>query len=442
MAPTEPASVGVALIARDAANTLGACLDSIRPFVEQIVVAVDELTTDRTAEVAWKCGADVVTPVKVSDWHECPDHGRVLAQHFARARNVSFGYLDPDLDWWMWIDADDVLEGGEHLKAALAGVPDEACGVWLSYVYSSLNNYKSVNTVFDRERLLRTRWRGQPLRWEWEYRVHEVVKPVGVEPVWARENRVRVLHQEGVHKSGNSAKRNLLLLEIDLEEKGEDARTVFYVANQYFAMGEMAPAAEWYERLTQIRGANPYEVWQSFCYLSLAYERLGDLDNATRAAYCAIDVTPDHPEPYFRLATIYCLAGEYRKTLTWDRLARTKKPPPNFVFTNPLDYSYNSRTALADAYARLGHVSEARELLEQADAVVPSEKLRATIAHYTRMEADARVAQAFVELAAVLPTDRMLALYSWLPEGVKAFGRTRDAAVPAMLEKRNKRCAA
>jgi tetratricopeptide (TPR) repeat protein len=438
----DPASIGVALIARDAENTLGTCLDSLRPYVKQIVVAVDTLTQDKTAQVARDHGADVVTEVRVSDWHECERHGRVLAQHFANARNESFKHLDPALPFFGWIDSDDILQGGEHLPEVLAGVPEDSCGLWLSYVYASVNNYQGVTTLFDRERILRTRRHGQPIEWRWEYRVHEVVKPVGLEPRWARDERVRVLHQEGVHKSQNSAKRNLLLLEIDLEEKGPDARTVFYVANQYYAMNELALAAQWYERVPSLPDANPYEAWQALVYQSEAFERLGDLDQATRAAFCAIDVTPEHPEPFFRLASVYCAAGEAAKCVYWDRVARTKKPPPPFVFTNPLVYSYNSRTALADAYARLGYVSAAREQLEQACAVVPGEKIAETIARYRGMEHDAQVASAFVLMAEQRSDEEVVRLYAGLPESVKAFGRARDRAIPAMLRLRDTRYAA
>ena len=50
-------SLGFALIAKDAEHHLGACLESIRPIAEQIVVCVDERTTDKTARVAKKYGA-------------------------------------------------------------------------------------------------------------------------------------------------------------------------------------------------------------------------------------------------------------------------------------------------------------------------------------------------------------------------------------------------
>ena len=76
--------------------------------------------------------------------------------------------------------------------------------------------------------------------------------------------------------------------------------------------------------------------------------------------------------------------------------ARTKVRPPPFVFQNPLDYTHNAPLVLAEAYSRLGHVVEARELLEQADAVIPKEHHKERIASYRRMEADVKVAQAEV----------------------------------------------
>ena len=424
------------MIARDAEHTLGACLDSVRPWIQQIVCCVDELTTDATADVARAHGADVVVPIKVSDWHECEQHGRVLAQHFGQARNESFTYLDASLDAYLWIDADDILDGGEHLAEVLAGCPDDALGYWVPYVYASAHNHTAINTVFDRERLLRARAGGRPIPWRWEHRVHEVVKPADRAQRWVRTEAVRVLHQEGVHKSHDSAKRNLLLLEIDLEERPDDSRSVFYVANQYFAMGRMPEAADWYERLTGMRDANPYERWQSFVYQSIAFERMGDLDQATRSAFCSIDTIPDHPEPYLRLASIYCAAGEFAKTVYWDRVARQQRPPPPFVFTNPMDLSYNSKTILADALGQMGRFGSALRLLEEADAVAPNEKVEEAIARYRGLLAAGQKATGFVALCEGRSDEDIVALYRTLPEEVKSLGRTRDVAAPAMLRLR------
>ena len=248
------ASVGVAVMAKDAAKTLPVLLQSIRPFVKQIVVGVDERTTDNTAKVARRFGADDVFPLHVSDIHDCVIHDQVLVQHFGNARQETFKHLDRNLDWWMWLDADDVLERAELLKPTLEGLNEECIGLWLHYEYGYVtraDGTRKVNTLFDRERILRTHFHGEPVRWEWEGRVHETVKPVNAPYNWGFDNQIVVVHQPGIHQTNDSAPRNLLLLEVDYETDPTSARTVFYLGHTYFALGDYARAAQWYERFTQ-----------------------------------------------------------------------------------------------------------------------------------------------------------------------------------------------
>ncbi len=432
--------MGVAMIARNAAETIGPCLDSIRPFVEQVVVCVDVLTTDDTAKVARAHGAEV-HPIQISTWHECDAHGRVLAQHFARARDESFTYLRDDLDWWMWLDSDDVVYGADKLSTILPQLDDKYIGAWLPYWYSTING--TPNTVFHRERILRPR-----VGWEWKFRVHEVVKPQHDGP-WFGTQDIRIVHQEGIHKTDSSAARNLLLLEIDLEETGDDPRTLFYIGNQFFAMAQWELAIEWYERLLSLRHHNPYERWQSAIYLSMAYERVGNLELATQSAFVALDEKPEHPEPYFRLACINNRAGRFEQVVWWTRIGRTMcTEPPFFVFKNPLDYTFNNRTTLGDALAQMGYLKQAREEWEAAYAVLQDPQIGAAIERAKGMELAEGQASDFVHAldamdryvlpAGYAPAGNGLvrAMYDSLAPEVRAFGRVRDAAIPRLLAHR------
>lgn len=440
---TERASIGVALMARDAAETLPKCLDSLRPFVQQIVVGVDVTTTDKTAKVAKKHGADIVFPLTVSEEHTCPRHGTIQAQHFARARQATWAKLDPSLDFHLWIDADDILKGGEKLLGLTQRIlASPAIGAWFSYHYATLKDGAVTNTLFHRERLCRThRPDGVPIVWEWQQRVHEVIAPKNVpQPQWLINDQEcpEVFHQEGRHSSHNSSTRNLTLLEIDLEENPNDHRAMFYMGNQMFALGRWAEAIYWFERLGQV-GKNHYELWQAWTYASIAYERLGDLNGATQAAYAAMDVEPKHPEPYQRLASIALLAGEFEKCLYWTTQARTKEEPPFFVFKNPLDYSFNIRMPAADALAALGRVPEARAELEEAYKAMPDERVATSIAHYQGLERDHAVANAFLTLNHGQDDAAVIANYENLnlPMGVRQFGRLRDRVMPAYIRRRS-----
>ncbi len=435
------ASIGVAIMARDADGMLPKCLDSLRPFVTQIVVGVDVNTTDKTAKIATKHGADLVFPITVSEEHTCPQHGTVMAQHFAKAREQTWAKLDPKLDFFLWIDSDDILKGGEKLVDICAKLKDSpAVGAWMPYHYATLDNGRVTNTLFHRERLCRThRPDGVPIVWEWQHRVHEVIAPKNVsKPQWLMLQEPAIYHQEGRHSTHNSSTRNLLLLEIDLEENPNDHRAMFYLGNQYFALGKWLEAIYWYEQLCRL-GKNHYELWQAWCYASLAYERLGNLDGATQAAFAAMNVEPHHPEPYLRLASIASLTGENEKCIYWTEQARTKTEPPFFVFKNPLDYTYNARMPLADSLAGLGRVSEARVELEEAYKIIANERVGEAIQHYVSLERDQSTANAFLVLNQGQTDQTVIDNYERLnlPDSVRQFGRLRDRVIPAYVRRRS-----
>lgn len=430
------ADLGVALICKDGEHTLGPCLASIKDYVKQIVVCVDERTTDKTKKVARKYGAEI-HDVRVSEEHECDYHGKVWAQHFARARTESFRYLDPTLEWWMWLDADDTVPNAAHLPELLPRIDPHYCAIWLPYVYSTIEGRS--NTEFHRERILRTRvltpeGEVRPQGWEWRYRVHEVIAPVPDGPMFGNDS-VKIVHQANQHKSESSAARNLLLLEIDLEQDPNDARAVFYMGNQYFAMQRWREAAEWYERLLSLRHGNVYERWQTAIYLSMAYERLGNLEQATQSAFCAIDEAPWHPEPYYRLAAINLATGRFDHVEYWTDLGRTKtKKPPFFVFKNELDYSFNNRICLADALGQQGRLDEAEAELREAMAVLPDPNVEKALTNMARQKELIDKANAFVGAARAGASPEMLYdLYSKQDPDVQAIGQVRNLVMPAVL---------
>jgi glycosyltransferase involved in cell wall biosynthesis len=81
------------MIARDNERTIGAALETIRKYVDDIVV-VDTGSKDRTPEIAVGLGARVFH----FDW--CDD--------FSAARNESIRHALGE--WVFWMDTDDVID--------------------------------------------------------------------------------------------------------------------------------------------------------------------------------------------------------------------------------------------------------------------------------------------------------------------------------------------
>ena len=108
--------LSVAMIVRDEAKALPACLASIRGLWDELVV-VDTGSTDDTVAIARGFGARVETFAWVDD--------------FAAARNFSLACCTGD--WILVLDADEAVDALDHgtLRLALEAAGIEAFGLWI-----------------------------------------------------------------------------------------------------------------------------------------------------------------------------------------------------------------------------------------------------------------------------------------------------------------------
>src|SRR3979411_569261 len=105
--------VALAVIARNEEQFIAGCLDSVRPFIDEIVV-LDTGSTDRTVEIARAHGARV-------------EHFRWI-NDFGAARNAAVDAVTAD--WVLMLDADDRLtpESGPVLPQLPYRLPSHCHG--------------------------------------------------------------------------------------------------------------------------------------------------------------------------------------------------------------------------------------------------------------------------------------------------------------------------
>ncbi|UZK65912.1 glycosyltransferase family 2 protein [Sphingomonas sp. M1-B02] len=98
-------TIAAVLIVRDEARCIARCLDSVRPYVDRMLV-LDTGSTDATPMLAAAAGAEV---------HHLP-----WPDDFSIARNHALDLADAD--WNLVIDADEwIVEGGDALRAWCRG---------------------------------------------------------------------------------------------------------------------------------------------------------------------------------------------------------------------------------------------------------------------------------------------------------------------------------
>ncbi len=160
-------TVSLSMIVRDEADTLGACLASVREFVDEMVV-VDTGSEDDTVAIARAAGAVV---------HHLPWPG-----DFAAARNAALAWLSGD--WVLVLDADERLrpEAMAPLRQAMAQ-PDGLLITLLRQECGALQSpYSSVSRLFRRHPAI-----------VWSRAYHALVDD-SVEALLEREPHWRLLH--------------------------------------------------------------------------------------------------------------------------------------------------------------------------------------------------------------------------------------------------------
>jgi glycosyltransferase involved in cell wall biosynthesis len=197
--------IAAVMIAKNEQRCITRALDSIRPFVDAMIV-LDTGSTDETIAYAQKAGAAVYS----YSW--CDD--------FSKARNAALDHSPAQ--WNLIIDADEYLvSGGEHLPSLASDPPSYVGAVAMESLYTHEGNTHSARNWLTRLLPQSVRYAG---------RVHE--QPIHQLPV--RHLPLHFAHdgyqpQQHAHKRG----RNAVLLRAELQQSPDDAYLHYQLGKEY-----------------------------------------------------------------------------------------------------------------------------------------------------------------------------------------------------------------
>lgn len=346
-------TLGVAIIARNAQDTIGKCIKSFEKHVDEIAVVLAGESTDDTAKAAKKASKKV--KLYAFKW----------VDDFAAARNFSLSKLNTD--WMLWVDADDEIKGAENLKKICEKIDPKVACVWFPYEYA-FDEFGNLTTLYERERLLRTK-----NGWVWRSRLHETVSPM-IEGEFVRSDDVIIKHN---HSGESRNDRNFKHLDLMYKEDPEDRRVWLYFGHQFFAARNFQKSAEWYLKFGTDNQVLPIEKYQALCYASKSLLELNDHEQATDVALSAVNLYPQYIDAYLDLARGKCVGGDYDTAIHWALLTDHKEliqEPPHVIFINPLDYQFNKLAILMECYLKKGDFQKALFYAVEMNKVRPTLK--------------------------------------------------------------------
>ena len=383
--------IAACLIVKDAAEIIEKCLDSIRPYVDEINV-YDTGSSDGTLALLEKLAQhdhwvvekatgriiqDPRQPEGQEDFPAIPlapirvERGE-WRDDFAWAREQSFAMCSDDVEWVIWLDDDDVIVGAEHLRMLAATAPQDCDAFGFLYEYARDEAGNCVCQLW-RERLLR-----RSAGYTWRNPVHEVlVPPEGALPViqFVPPELVRYIHDRPADRYPTD--RNLAILTRE-KEKAEaegrpiDPRTLAYLGTELMAQGKFAEATEYLHAYI----GRPDACWsdercQVHHKLATCLNILGNPLGAIEVELQAVKERHDWAENYIGLAQSYSSVGNWPAALHYAESAMKFGMPQSALILNPLEFSLMPLLIAAEAQARLGQVEQARARLAQLVQLFP-----------------------------------------------------------------------
>jgi glycosyltransferase involved in cell wall biosynthesis len=322
-------ALSLCLIVRDDPTGLRRCLESARPYVEEICI-VDTGSRDETPAVAREF-AD-----KFEVWEGCNDEAGKIAD-FGAARRRSFALASHNRV--LWLDSDDELIGGEHLAGLVAPLEQDDY-LMLAYDYTQDAQGRSV-CLHWRERVVDRR------SFVWVGQVHEVLAPVGhgiacpacaledetlrmalaapirhTRPIQVEE--VRVIHHRQRLNKPSDPERNLRILDRHHARHGDlSVRDLYYRGLELGYQGRLRESIASHKLYVSRSG---WDDEKALATLEIArhHAALGEYAEARDWAGQALQVRETWAEPYFLLGQCWYHLAQAAKGVervrNWERV--------------------------------------------------------------------------------------------------------------------------
>lgn len=361
------------------AKSLKRCLTSAAPFVDGIFVTLTGPTnTLKEAEkvckefdatvsyerALWIADQEAVDWLKEFFGYEPKLKVGDKLFRFDVARNANFSQVPKDYDFILWLDSDDVLIGGEKLRDVARVAQEQGIeATYFNYLYQcEFNEDGSIKNVLIEH--LRERLVVNSGVYKWIAPIHETL--IEQKPTRKTDNYdCQVLHLATHEDRLASLDRNLKNLELSIfDTKGEDPRPVYYLAKAYFDIRttesdeRLIPLIQQY-LVGEHKSGWPEERAQACDYLAETYRRLGQFNNAVKAAHNGLIEEPQNPFLFLSLAVSSCDRQDWDQALFWIKLATQVPQKKSTLVRNPLDLQLRTLQVIYNACLNLGKVDEA-----------------------------------------------------------------------------------
>ena len=350
-------TIALCMIVKNESKVIERALNSVKDFVDYVVVC-DTGSTDGTPAIVKKYLKKHKLKGEV--------HSRPWVD-FSHNRNEAFSYAEGKADYFMTLDADEVvaplINGAPDLEKRVVGLPDVD-----SDRVEVITHYGEV--TYSRGFLFK---QGREFKWRWP--VHEVCTSIKQQSVATLADICVYPTREGARATDRQRfLRDAYTLEEWLLDKPTDSRAWFYLAQSYTDGGQPQKALE------PLRKCLEYTKWEEERFIATL--RMAQYRQATGEPFESVvgqylkayNLRPTRIEPLFDLMIQYMGKKMYNAAiLVGEAAIKIPYPSSDILFIIKNLYSWKVADELSVCYHSVGRYKEsyklAKTLLENPNIV-------------------------------------------------------------------------
>src|SRR3990167_2913877 len=313
-------------------ESLKRTVNSVLPYTDEVIITANGVSVHEVEEYC-------KTEPKIKYFYHA------WTKDFSEQRNFCASKVRKDADYYFWIDADDVLIGGEYLPIIATNAKKRGLDVvFFTYWYGclfkgepSVETMEKVELTQVRERLLK------PGSTIWRKRLHETPVPVEnldftyTEVKYSEEfpivwRHLGVDRNMPIEKQITKTARNRELLELELDDerkKGNaDPRTLVYLMKIYSETNEEELLNKTLEMGNEYLTKSGWDAERAMCccMMGKALGRLGRDQEAKSFLFKSIGEYPYDPMLYLHLSRVCYNLKQFREMKHWLEFALTLDP--------------------------------------------------------------------------------------------------------------------
>ena len=277
--------ISLLIIAKNEEMGLEKAVDSCRSFVDEVIIAVDDQSIDKTLEVAKRVADRVIEYT----WEGSFAKAREDLQKHAKTK------------WVLFLDGHEYVSNFDNLAEQLK---TDADGIFVKIVMET-------GFTFYFPRIIRKEIK-------WNHKVHNTPstkKNVKYENFTIAHDRINLQAKEG--QEIRAKQRTEMLekeLKPDVKKDKKDARANFYLGNLYLDTKEFNKAIPYYKRVVKY-GERKNQKWLALFHVGICYNEQGKYLRALYSFWKAENEQPNRWEIAKMLGTTYGLLGWTQKAV-------------------------------------------------------------------------------------------------------------------------------